>query len=121
MNHMLLHFLLSPSYFYALSPCPIPTPSPFSPSPLFPFSYPHSFSPFLPPSFSPPTPPLTCPPSSLRWYTKLPNKGGIQGEKDVSIDVILSLPMFLRLYLICRVMLLHSKVSLLYTAYNFQK
>lgn len=28
----------------------------------------------------------------------------------VSVDIILSLPMFLRLYLICRVMLLHSKL-----------
>ena len=28
----------------------------------------------------------------------------------VSIDVALSLPMFFRLYLICRVMLLHSKL-----------
>ncbi|XP_059168738.1 small conductance calcium-activated potassium channel protein 2-like isoform X2 [Physella acuta] len=35
------------------------------------------------------------------------------GEKfnsTVSIDVVLSVPMFLRLYLICRVMLLHSKL-----------
>ena len=31
-------------------------------------------------------------------------------EKMVSIDVALSLPMFFRLYLICRVMLLHSKL-----------
>ncbi|RUS91907.1 hypothetical protein EGW08_000309, partial [Elysia chlorotica] len=31
-------------------------------------------------------------------------------ETVVSIDVILSVPMFLRLYLICRVMLLHSKL-----------
>lgn len=31
-------------------------------------------------------------------------------SNEVSIDVILSLPMFFRLYLICRVMLLHSKL-----------
>ena len=31
-------------------------------------------------------------------------------ENTVSVDVILSVPMFLRLYLICRVMLLHSKL-----------
>ncbi|GFO44714.1 small conductance calcium-activated potassium channel protein [Plakobranchus ocellatus] len=31
-------------------------------------------------------------------------------SNDVSVDVILSVPMFLRLYLICRVMLLHSKL-----------
>lgn len=29
---------------------------------------------------------------------------------EVPVDVLLSLPMFLRLYLICRVMLLHSKL-----------
>ncbi|XP_019765291.1 small conductance calcium-activated potassium channel protein isoform X2 [Dendroctonus ponderosae] len=45
------------------------------------------------------------------WTTKLANKqnGGI-GSKCVPYDVPLSLPMFLRLYLICRVMLLHSKL-----------
>ena len=31
-------------------------------------------------------------------------------EKVVSVDVVLSIPMFLRLYLICRVMLLHSRL-----------
>lgn len=31
-------------------------------------------------------------------------------QNEVSVDVILSVPMFLRLYLICRVMLLHSKL-----------
>ena len=30
--------------------------------------------------------------------------------KEVSVDVVLSIPMFLRLYLICRVMLLHSRL-----------
>ncbi|XP_066986026.1 small conductance calcium-activated potassium channel protein isoform X3 [Macrobrachium rosenbergii] len=44
------------------------------------------------------------------WTTKLSNLGGIEGSQWVPIDVTLSLPMFLRLYLICRVMLLHSKL-----------
>lgn len=45
------------------------------------------------------------------WTTKLSNHGGVEGSQWVPIDITLSLPMFLRLYLICRVMLLHSKVS----------
>ncbi|KAF7991768.1 hypothetical protein HCN44_010569 [Aphidius gifuensis] len=44
------------------------------------------------------------------WTTKLANKGGGIGAIWVPYDVTLSLPMFLRLYLICRVMLLHSKL-----------
>lgn len=44
------------------------------------------------------------------WTTKLANKGGDIGSECVPYDVALSLPMFLRLYLICRVMLLHSKL-----------
>lgn len=44
------------------------------------------------------------------WTTKLANKGGEIGSQWVPYDVALSLPMFLRLYLICRVMLLHSKL-----------
>ncbi|XP_039291578.1 small conductance calcium-activated potassium channel protein isoform X2 [Nilaparvata lugens] len=44
------------------------------------------------------------------WTTKLANKGGDIGSRWVPYDVALSLPMFLRLYLICRVMLLHSKL-----------
>ncbi|KAK0090741.1 hypothetical protein PV325_006300 [Microctonus aethiopoides] len=44
------------------------------------------------------------------WTTKLANKGGDMGSQWVPYDVTLSLPMFLRLYLICRVMLLHSKL-----------
>lgn len=44
------------------------------------------------------------------WTTKLANKGGNVGSCWVPYDVTLSLPMFLRLYLICRVMLLHSKL-----------
>ncbi|KAK9890304.1 hypothetical protein WA026_010407 [Henosepilachna vigintioctopunctata] len=45
------------------------------------------------------------------WTTKLSNsKNGLMGSRSVPYDVPLSLPMFLRLYLICRVMLLHSKL-----------
>ncbi|KAF6208579.1 hypothetical protein GE061_017037 [Apolygus lucorum] len=44
------------------------------------------------------------------WTTRLANKGGSIGMVWVPYDVTLSLPMFLRLYLICRVMLLHSKL-----------
>ncbi len=44
------------------------------------------------------------------WTTKLANKHGHICSQWVPYDVTLSLPMFLRLYLICRVMLLHSKL-----------
>ncbi|XP_054159589.1 small conductance calcium-activated potassium channel protein 2-like [Oppia nitens] len=46
------------------------------------------------------------------WTTKLANRGGRfkSSSVPVPVDVALSLPMFLRLYLICRVMLLHSKL-----------
>ncbi|XP_071743730.1 uncharacterized protein SK isoform X12 [Lepeophtheirus salmonis] len=44
------------------------------------------------------------------WTTKLSNHGGKIGAQWVPVDVTLSLPMFFRLYLICRVMLLHSKL-----------
>ncbi|XP_066255364.1 small conductance calcium-activated potassium channel protein isoform X1 [Euwallacea similis] len=45
------------------------------------------------------------------WTTRLANRqNGGMGSKCVPYDVPLSLPMFLRLYLICRVMLLHSKL-----------
>lgn len=44
------------------------------------------------------------------WTTKLANKNKTIGVELVPYDVALSLPMFLRLYLICRVMLLHSKL-----------
>lgn len=44
------------------------------------------------------------------WTTKLANHGNRVRSRDVPVDVTLSLPMFLRLYLICRVMLLHSKL-----------
>ncbi|XP_047506407.1 small conductance calcium-activated potassium channel protein isoform X7 [Pieris napi] len=47
---------------------------------------------------------------TFTWTTKLANKGGVIGVEVVPYDVTLSLPMFLRLYLICRVMLLHSKL-----------
>ena len=36
------------------------------------------------------------------WTTKLSNHGGRMDSKVVPLDVALSLPMFLRLYLICR-------------------
>lgn len=44
------------------------------------------------------------------WTTKLANQNKKMGTEKVPYDVALSLPMFLRLYLICRVMLLHSKL-----------
>ncbi|KFM83631.1 Small conductance calcium-activated potassium channel protein, partial [Stegodyphus mimosarum] len=44
------------------------------------------------------------------WVTKLPNHANRLASRLVPVDVMLSLPMFLRLYLICRVMLLHSKL-----------
>ena len=46
------------------------------------------------------------------WTTKLSNtsNSGEIRSREVPVDVALSLPMFLRLYLICRVMLLHSKL-----------
>ncbi|KAH9499193.1 hypothetical protein Btru_004399 [Bulinus truncatus] len=37
-------------------------------------------------------------------------ESGQRFKSEVSVDIILSVPMFLRLYLICRVMLLHSKL-----------
>lgn len=46
----------------------------------------------------------------FQWTTKLANKDKRMGTELVPYDVALSLPMFLRLYLICRVMLLHSKL-----------
>ncbi|XP_059223748.1 small conductance calcium-activated potassium channel protein isoform X4 [Stomoxys calcitrans] len=46
----------------------------------------------------------------FQWTTKLANKNKTMGTELVPYDVALSLPMFLRLYLICRVMLLHSKL-----------
>lgn len=47
---------------------------------------------------------------TFTWQTKLSNHGGRIAICRVPVDVALSLPMFLRLYLICRVMLLHSKL-----------
>ncbi|CAN7937641.1 unnamed protein product [Ixodes hexagonus] len=44
------------------------------------------------------------------WTTKLANHSNRIRSREVPVDVTLSLPMFLRLYLICRVMLLHSKL-----------
>lgn len=43
-------------------------------------------------------------------WTTMHHDGNIVLTSVVSIDVLLSLPMFLRLYLIARVMLLHSKL-----------
>lgn len=45
---------------------------------------------------------------SFIWINKHPNS--IEYEAEVPIDLILSLPMFLRLYLMTRSMLLHSKL-----------
>ena len=36
------------------------------------------------------------------WTTKLSNHGGNIGTQMVPVDILLSLPMFFRLYLICR-------------------
>ena len=47
---------------------------------------------------------------TFTWVTRFSNKGNKTVSTQVSVDVIVSIPMFLRLYLICRVMLLHSKV-----------
>lgn len=44
------------------------------------------------------------------WTTRLNNHGGRLVSTQVPLDVVLALPMFFRLYLICRVMLLHSKL-----------
>ncbi|KAL4227346.1 Small conductance calcium-activated potassium channel protein 2 [Mactra antiquata] len=50
-------------------------------------------------------------PGDFRFIWKTMHHDGIIPlSKEVSIDVLLSLPMFLRLYLIARVMLLHSKL-----------
>ncbi|CAF1601068.1 unnamed protein product [Rotaria sp. Silwood1] len=48
----------------------------------------------------------------FKWTTHMSNKSDYQTPKTahVYIDILLSLPMFIRLYLICRVMLLHSKL-----------
>ncbi|XP_013790168.1 small conductance calcium-activated potassium channel protein-like, partial [Limulus polyphemus] len=44
------------------------------------------------------------------YFTWNTNQEGRVESTEVPVDVVLSLPMFLRLYLICRVMLLHSKL-----------
>ena len=41
-------------------------------------------------------------PYYFMWTTKLSNHGGNIGTQMVPVDILLSLPMFLRLYLICR-------------------
>ena len=43
-------------------------------------------------------------------YTTIHADGNRVTSERVPVDLLLSLPMFLRLYLICRVMLLHSKL-----------
>ncbi|KAG5672745.1 hypothetical protein PVAND_002845 [Polypedilum vanderplanki] len=48
--------------------------------------------------------------NTFEWKTKLSNKNKEIKSEIVPLDVALSLPMFFRLYLICRVMLLHSKL-----------
>jgi hypothetical protein len=47
------------------------------------------------------------------WTTHMSNKADYHSQIKIArvyIDILLSLPMFFRLYLICRVMLLHSKL-----------
>ncbi|CAF0901051.1 unnamed protein product [Rotaria sordida] len=49
----------------------------------------------------------------FEWTTHMSNKADYHSQiktARVYIDILLSLPMFIRLYLICRVMLLHSKL-----------
>ncbi|CAM4783102.1 unnamed protein product [Rotaria magnacalcarata] len=49
----------------------------------------------------------------FEWITHMSNKADYHPQIKaaiVSVDILLSLPMFVRLYLICRVMLLHSKL-----------
>lgn len=49
----------------------------------------------------------------FEWTTHMSNKAESHSKiktAHVSVDILLSLPMFFRLYLICRVMLLHSKL-----------
>ena len=50
---------------------------------------------------------------TFEWTTHMSNKADYHSQiktARVYIDILLSLPMFFRLYLICRVMLLHSKL-----------
>ena len=54
------------------------------------------------------------------WTTKLSNHGGKIGSQIVPLDVALSLPMFLRLYLICRYFISFFK-ALSITLFNDQK
>ncbi|CAF4300850.1 unnamed protein product [Rotaria sp. Silwood2] len=49
----------------------------------------------------------------FEWTTHMSNKADYHSQiktAHVYVDILLSLPMFIRLYLICRVMLLHSKL-----------
>ena len=43
-------------------------------------------------------------------WTPVESRHGPVSTETVPVDLMLSLPMFLRLYLICRVMLLHSRL-----------
>ena len=43
-------------------------------------------------------------------WTPVESSHGPVSAETVPVDILLSLPMFLRLYLICRVMLLHSRL-----------
>ena len=54
------------------------------------------------------------------WTTKLSNHGGKIGSQIVPLDVAFSLPMFLRLYLICRYFISFFK-ALSITLFNDQK
>ena len=45
------------------------------------------------------------------WTTKLSNHGGKIGSQWVPVDVTLSLPMFFRLYLICRQVTTHNSAA----------
>lgn len=50
---------------------------------------------------------------TFNWTTHMSNKAdnhSLMKTVPVYVDILLSLPMFFRLYLICRVMLLHSKL-----------
>lgn len=44
------------------------------------------------------------------WWERTVSQGEISRTDDVPLDVVLSLPMFLRLYLVCRTVMLHSRL-----------
>ncbi|KAL8599717.1 hypothetical protein ACOMHN_024768 [Nucella lapillus] len=47
---------------------------------------------------------------TFSWTVVLEKSDRVVRRPTMSVDVLLSIPMFLRLYLICRVMLLHSRL-----------